>query len=494
MGTARVTPLQDRPESRSRTGQGPPGSTGSRRRGGYIAAAIVLSVLGGVGVARFHPLFVFGVMASILAAYIVVTMPFIGLLLYTILYWWRPGELYPPVSGLHLERVVGALALVGMFLEQYQRERRLFIDGTRQTKTLFLTVLLVVISAVYAYSPSLAINEAIDFIKLVVLYLLIVHMVNTRSRWWLFLGLWLACVGKTAFDSLRAYFFGGWAQYTMGIKRAIGQNDAGGDPNALAVTMSATIPILLLLSFHKPLRWARIPAALLAVLLTVTMALTGSRSGLIGFFSGLLFLWWRGRRRLVTGLCGLAIIGAGLVVLPDQYKTRYATIGSKQIDSSSQGRLDVWKVGLRMVADHPVTGIGIGCFSLAHAERYSPEFQENPLIAHSLYVGVLAELGVCGALVFFAFVFGMLRLNRRAGRALGVDREAWQGESLVLRGMAAGVFCLLLTGVFGTSYTRPTWYVYAAVAAAVMRIHAEGLNLDAGTKGTVSRWPEEVMR
>ena len=468
-----MTPLRDSRESPSPDGKGSPGTTGSPRRLGYITAALALSVIGGVALVRFNPLFALGAIACASASYIIVTRPLFGLFLYTILFWWRPGELYPAVSGLHLERIVGALALVGMYMEQYHRERRLVIDGTRQTAVLLVMTLLVLISALYAYLPSVAMDATIDFIKLVAWYLLIVHLVNTRLRLRLFLGLWFACVGKIALDSMRAYFFGGYSRYAQGITRAIGQSDAGGDPNHLAATMSATIPILLLLTFYKPLRWLRVPAALGVLLLTLTMSLTGSRSGLIGFFGGLIFVWWHCRRRLVVGVIGLAIIGGGLLLLPDQYKTRYATIGSKEIDNSGQGRLDVWKVGLRMVADHPLTGIGIGCFSAVHAARYSPEFQRDPLVAHSLYVEVLAELGVLGAVAFFAFVIEMFRLNRRARRALRLEGEEWRGEDLVLLGISAGIFCLLLTGIFGTNFTRHTWYVYAALGVAISRLHAD---------------------
>lgn len=459
-----------------------PAQARGQRDAGYLILAIILSVIGGVAVVRLNPLFALGAVGCATVAYVVVTRPFFGLLLYTVLFWWRPGQLYPAVSGLHLERVVGALALFGMFLEQHQQNRRIAIDGTRPTRVLLCMLLSVAISAVYAYRPAIALDAAIDFVKLVAWYLLIVQLVNSRLRLRLFLGLWFGCVGKIALDSMRAYFFGGYAKYAQGITRAIGQSDAGGDPNHLAATMSATIPMLLLFSFYKPLRWLRLPAALGVLLLTLTMSLTGSRSGLIGFFGGLLFLWWHSRRRLLVGLIGAAIIGGGLTVLPDQYKTRYETIGSKKLDGSSQGRLNVWKIGMRIAADHPITGIGIGCFSAAHADLYSADFERDPLVAHSLYVEVFSELGVLGALAFFAFVFETLRSSLGARRVLRSEGEAWRGEELVLLGVSAGVSLLLLTGIFGTNFARHTWYVYGALSAAVMRIHADSRVLRSGAQ------------
>lgn len=435
--------------------------------------ALILSLCAGLAVVRFNPLFGLGAVACASVAYVIVTRPFLGLLLYTTLFWWRPGELYPAVSGLHLERVVGALTLVGMWSEQHARDRSVAVDATSSTAALGSLTFCVVLSTFYAYRPALALDSTIDFVKIVAWYLLIVHLVNSRPRLWVFWGIWSTCVFKIALDSMRAYFFGGYSKYAQGITRAIGQSDAGGDPNHLAATMSVTIPPLLLLAFYKRLRWWRVPAACAVLLFTLTMSLTGSRSGLLGFFAGLAFLWWHGRRRFVVGLVGLAVIVGGLVILPEQYKTRYATITSKTLDGSSQGRINVWKVGLRILGDHPFTGIGVGGFSAAHAEVYSPDFQRNDLVSHSLYVELLSEMGLFGAAAFFWYIGTVCRLNRRTWLRLAGGAGAWEGERRLLLGMAAGIACLLLTGVFGTNFARHTWYVYGALIVAITRLRCD---------------------
>jgi probable O-glycosylation ligase (exosortase A-associated) len=437
-----------------------------------VGIAIVVSLIAGVALVRFQPLLIIGAVVCGVAAYIVATRPFIGLLLYTCTFMLRPGELFPALRPLHVERLIGALSLVGMYLAQQQNLRKLVIDGTRQTRLLLLLAISVLISVPFAFWRSAALEGFIDFLKLVAWYLLIVHLVNTRTRLRVFIVLFLVLVGYVGFDALRGYIVGS-TKYAQGIVRAIGQTDAGGDPNHLAATMAATIPILLLLGFSRRLRWYRIFPAAGAMMLAVTMSLTGSRSGLLGFLGGLVFLWVGIRRRLVTAIIGIVILGVGLTVMPDQYKARYSTITRKELDGSSQGRIVAWKKGVRMMADRPLTGVGLDCFGTANALKYSPKDDPSWLESHSLYVQVPAEIGILGAVFFFAFLYEILRVNARVRRRLELDGGSWELEATTLRGLAAGVVVLLITGVFGHSFLRHTWYVYGALGVVITRLYAD---------------------
>jgi probable O-glycosylation ligase (exosortase A-associated) len=437
-----------------------------------VAAALMIGVIAGIAIVNIPPLLVFGAVGCSIAVYLIIKKPFFGLILYTITFMLRPGEIYPALRSLHIERLIGALALLAMYLEQHWTSRRIFVDGTRQTRLLLLLTVPVLISIPFAYWRSAALSGFVDFLKLVAWYLLAVHLLNTRTRLRIYTVLFLALICYVAYDSFSAYLSGSY-HFRMGIARAAGQTEAGGDPNHLAATMAATIPLLLLLAFYKPLHWLRMLPAAGVLLLTVTLAVTGSRSGLLGFFGGLLFLWSRARHRLVVGVIGIFVLGLGILALPDQYKVRYASITRSELDSSSQGRLNVWMRGVRMLYDRPLTGVGIGCFSTANAMRYSPPGEPSYLESHSLYVQTPAELGLIGAAVFFLFLYEMLRLNRRTSRELRATGRSWQFEATVLTGLTAGVVVLLITSIFGHSFLRHTWYVYAALGAAITRLYAD---------------------
>jgi probable O-glycosylation ligase (exosortase A-associated) len=433
---------------------------------------VVTSAVLGIALTRFPPAFVIGAVACALAACIILTRPFVGLLFYIILYMLRLGELYPPLAPLHAERVVGVLTLVSVYLEQYRTSRRILIDATRQTRLLLLFVVPILISVLFAYWRFRALASLIDFVKLIVLYLLVVSLLTTRLRLRIYLALFLALICFVAVGAFAGYF-GGHAEFSMGIDRAVGSTDLGANANTLAATMAATIPILLVLTFYRRLRGFRFLTGAATLLLVSTAVLTGSRGGLLGLLGGLLFLLWRSRNRLLLGLVGVVILGAGVLWMPEQYKTRYSSIFSSTLDGSSSARLVTWGRGLRMIRDRPLTGVGLGCFGIANLTSYSPEGLRSRLVAHSLYIQVPSEVGLFGALVFFAFLFEVFRLYGRTAQRLRAAGPSWRFEAVVLQGLASGTFVLLITGAFGDNLLRHTWYVYSGMGVAIARLLAD---------------------
>lgn len=458
--------------------------TAMGRRVAFLLAALLMGALGGVAIVHFPPVLIIGFVCAIFFVLLIMARPYWGLLIYTGLFLIRPGELYPAIAPLHLERVVGIVALTAMFLAQHRTEQRMLIDGSRQTMLFFFFMIAVLCSIPFAYWRTEAVNGFVEVFKIGVFYLLVVHLINTKKRLRIFLWLFSALLFYIAATAFRAYMAGS-TFYAQGIDRAVGQTSIAGDPNQLGTTMAATIPLFLLYALHKPLRWGRLLFAVGLVLLVATLSITGSRASLIGFLAGLIYLWWSSRRRLLVGLIGLLILGASFFILPEQYQTRYSSITQSELDESSQGRLDAWEKGLHMAIDRPLFGVGINCFGTAHALAYSPESKPSYLRAHSLYVQVLAELGLFGAIAFFAFMIEFLRLNRRAGRRLAAAGERWAFEETTLKALFAGFAVLLLTGVFGHSLLRRTWYIYAAIGLSTWRIYLDDLKRGRTAAGKV---------
>ena len=449
---------------------------GSGRRAGVIIAAILLSLLAGGALAGLPPFLVIGFVAAVLVVIAVLARPFWGLLLYTTIFLLRPAELYPVLVPLHLERVVGLVALASLFLSQHLRDRRLSIDRSPQTVLLLIFLVPVLLSVPFAYWPSQALAGLIEILKIVVFYVLVVHLVDSRKRLRVLVHMICILVAYIAATAYLGYVQGG-AEFAQGIDRAVGETSAANNPNSLGTTLAATIPFFLLFVFHRPLGWHRTLFAAGAGLLFVTMAVTGSRASILGFLGGMVCLWWISRRRFLVGVVGFFLLAAGFLLLPEQYRTRYSTITQSERDASSQLRLATWKAGRQMIIDRPLTGVGISCFGTAHAIDYSPESKRSWLRAHSLYVQVPAEVGLIGALVFFAFLLEFLRTNRRTVRLLRRSGGDWNFERVLLNALFAGCMVLLISGVFGHSLLRRTWYLYAGLGLSVLRLYRQDLLL-----------------
>ncbi|MBP1679482.1 MAG: O-Antigen ligase [Bacteroidetes bacterium] len=435
----------------------------------YYLVATLLSALAAAALVTFSPEIAIGAIVACVFGVMVLARPFWGLLLYTCLFLIRPAELYPALAPLHLERAVGALALIGMFLAQYQREGRLLLDRSRQTGLLLVFLAAVVLSVPFAYWRAQAVTGFIEMLKLVALYLLIVHLVDSRRRLRVYVGLLSILTVYIAAVAFRDYLQGS-SFFAQGIDRAVGETSIANNPNQLGTTLATAVPLFLVLALCRPLRGWRVFFGLATLLSVITMAVTGSRASLLGFLAGMVCLWWTSRRRVLVGLVGLALLVAGFLVLPAQYKTRYSTLTSEQLDASSQGRTEAWIAGLRMAIDRPVFGVGIRCFGTAHAGGYSPDGHRNWLESHSLYIQVLAELGLVGAIVFLLLFWEFLRLTRRVAGLLVAD-DRWRFESALLKAVFAGFVVLLVSGIFGHSLFRYTWYVYAGLSLCVLRIY-----------------------
>lgn len=106
--------------------------------------------------------------------------------------------------------------------------------------------------------------------------------------------------------------------------------------------------------------------------------------------AGIVFLLLRWRVKLKT----LLVAGGVAVALG------VGVFGVSQQAGHAAGdvlRMDLWRSALAMVTDHPLTGVGPGLFGQAY-RAYRSGSDDNMTGAHNLYLNILAELGLPGAL------------------------------------------------------------------------------------------------
>jgi hypothetical protein len=120
---------------------------------------------------------------------------------------------------------------------------------------------------------------------------------------------------------------------------------------------------------------------------------------------------------------------------------------------TTRTRVELWRSGLRMFADHPVTGVGLDAFIAAFppyrtAELTRLEWGGTPAKAHNDVIQILATQGALGGLAALAIailtVAGLWRIARRGGPetrsaaiATGAALAAYVASSLVGFGTVA---------------------------------------------------------
>lgn len=202
--------------------------------------------------------------------------------------------------------------------------------------------------------------------------------------------------------------------------------------------------------------------------------LTQSRGAIVGLAVALLMaivVAGRARPRMVALVLILVAGGVGYYF---GYKPAHI-FGNRQhggLSAASSGRIDLWRVALRVAEGHPVGGVGLGNFQTVEPSyatqtlniEFSRYIVTYRLVAHSTYLQVAAELGLVGLVLLLA-VFGLpLRL---AGRVLSrLDRERDELEFHV-RGLVAGTIGMLIAYAFlSAEFEKPLWLLLALLAAA----------------------------
>ncbi len=232
--------------------------------------------------------------------------------------------------------------------------------------------------------------------------------------------------------------------------------EGGFNANEVAGGISYLLPVLAALAAY---RWmagrARAGVTLAFVILFAALFLGQSRLAILGTIVALAvvarLVLARGRGRNLA-LVGLIVLGAleALLIL-NVFDTGQRTKMRARDEASFSDRVNIWRSGLDMLADYPLTGVGMSFYRYNPVRRQYPVPKyENRVLphAHNEVIQIGADMGLPGMAVFLAW-YGL------AGYMLLVAYRRGQAETKALAaGVAAG---LLAHGVFGLGDAIPLW-------------------------------------
>jgi putative inorganic carbon (hco3(-)) transporter len=221
------------------------------------------------------------------------------------------------------------------------------------------------------------------------------------------------------FGIIQAIFLPGFAQMVYPDSRLYADWDPQGhrlvstflDPNFAG----AFIVIGLLIQLSLVSYGERV-AAWKPLLLLTALVMTLSRSSVLALFAGaLMIVAIRGvsRRALWLGAATLVLLSAAAPAL-----LRFAAKFNKlQVDASALERLVTWTRGLRILADHPILGVGFNTYGFVQ-ERYG--FERSYAASYSIDGGLSRHdaLGLAARTTDLAQRFGRAVRTRPRARCL----------------------------------------------------------------------------
>jgi O-antigen ligase len=271
------------------------------------------------------------------------------------------------------------------------------------------------------YTPNLAAGAILIIVVMVLfsVYLLIVNFLKTERQHIILL--WVMLIANIANSLLTFYqiafqnitYFGrGTVKSISGTKiwRAAGLFY---DPNVGAVYMMVGTIVALavvlysnLSKFHKSLIFGAI------ILSTLGIIATFSRTGWIGLFIGffVVALFHKKKIYLLYSLLAFILFFIGLSLFTSYggfIINRFYSIFELMSDVSIRTRIGLGISGIKMFIDHPFFGIGLRGFPVLYDFYLSPITPSQLLYvkeSHTLYIYILAELGIVGlAIIVFWF-------------------------------------------------------------------------------------------
>mgnify|MGYP000533562223 CR=1 FL=1 len=316
--------------------------------------------------------------------------PWIGILLWTWLAYMNPHRqtwgfaFYFPFS-----MVVG-LVTIGAFMFSTSRKEFLW---TRETVVLLLFLIWMFVTTVFAFNPQDAWGQWNKVWKIQLMIFVIAMIIQNRKQltWMIWIiGLSLGYYGVK----------GGVFTITTGGSYHVWGPEGTfiGGNNEIALALVMVIPIIRYLHLQAEQRWVRLGLAAAMILSGVAAIGSQSRGALLAMSAMGLFLWFKSRNKVVTGIYLAIAVTILALVMPQSWHDRMNTIGNYEEDASAQGRINAWHTAFN-VAKSRVTGGGFEMFDARTFYQYAP----NPYAvhdAHSIYFEVMGEHGFVGFILF----------------------------------------------------------------------------------------------
>ncbi|HMO87206.1 MAG TPA: O-antigen ligase family protein, partial [Lacipirellulaceae bacterium] len=359
----------------------------------------------------------------------------------------RPWDYAPELASVRPVSVMIVAVALAWLLSKPQI--RAFSDPP--ARPLWLLLGLIVATAPLSHWPTRSAEVAFKVVQDLAIFTFIAHLAATPAELFRLTRWIVACCAFHGCFALVKY-----AAEGMGPPERVYGAGAGSfaDPNDLALSLVMVFPLAWWLVQSGATRRGRFLAFAALMAMLGGILITQSRGGLLALGAAVLVLGIRSRNPLAFLTKTLAI-GATvlLLMLPTGSLDRYASIPQYQSDESAMTRVAIWKAGLRMVGDHPLTGVGAGTFELVYGKHYIDRQNAGNVwrAAHSSYIQAAAELGIVGLLIWLALpLSGFLTVSRLQHALRGPAAALDEADALDrwADAMAAGLVGFLVGAAF----------------------------------------------
>jgi O-antigen ligase len=399
---------------------------------------------------------------------------YLWMIAFTAVLFFRPQDHVPALTQLHLAELTAIAGLAAMAARRMASGQPIAKINPEVVGVLALGAV-IIFTTPFSFWPggSLALFSDV-YVKIILIFALMMSTITTPRRLsqmtWLII---LIC----GYLSLRGIY-----DFMRGVNLMEGDRLRGAvggfmeNPNDLAMNLIVFMAPALIIVFQDNRFFRRLVAAAIVLAMAVAIVLTKSRAGFIGLGAmSLVVIYYALRQR--PAIVFALILGALIAtpMMPDAFWNRMASITNPAEDptGSRQQRIQLFKQGLEVFAENPLTGIGAGQFVNYDGDMMVARWRAT----HNVWLQVAAELGIFGLCAFGFLVWRAFSSCFAARRAIrGPTKKNPETTTLTAqerkiidmnaKGMLAGLVGWFVCALFASVAFNWTFYFVFALAVA----------------------------
>lgn len=326
--------------------------------------------------------------------------------LWTFILLCRPQDYFTVLGHIRPNLTLGIITLLlGLTTKLYEFNK----TPSKQLRYYYCLVALLVLGIPFSLYRRGSLMDLINYGSVVMFVYLFYRVVTTTKKLTKLIHIY--CLGVCVY-----------AVYILKFGTLTGERMSFGemfDPNDIAFFILSFIffnIIFLTKNNRMPIRLISAFSMLVGIIVIIK---TGSRGGLLSLMAVLLFLVFARFKTIRLSFFTKTVVAVAAILslqFMDMSTDRYKTIMNITSDynvTDEEGRVSIWKIGMRLMLTHPLTGVGLNQFP--HGVGMDREARGLPSAkwhtAHNSMVQIGAETGILGLILFCLMSFNVIKIT-----------------------------------------------------------------------------------
>lgn len=383
------------------------------------------------------------------------------LCIYLVFEYVRPQSIYTVIDILPYSQIFLALTIIGAFSDPT-------VKWVRSGSNILIVLLTIVIllSSVFAFRPNTSFEHYTFFLNWLLLYFLVLTIVNTEIRFFLFLCVFLLVNLKMSQHGFISWMQRGFSFTSWGLTGSPGWFRNSGE---FALEMLIYTPLSAVFVYSLKDKWDKYKKWIMYLLpISGAASIIGasSRGGQLALVAVGIWLLMKSKQRLKAIMIFAVISSALYYFLPPEQIQRFEEMGT---DETSLQRIAYWEYGFDLMKKYPV--LGVGYFNWQEYLHFMEPGGIGPKqlheMPHNIFIQAGAELGYSGLLVFLMMIVSIFVMNSKTRK---VTKEKNTLFYFLSFGIDAGLVGFLAGGFFITVLYYPFFWMQLAMAATLCSV------------------------